>query len=105
MENEPNAFDYSLSQVENDYYLLNTDKFDYDIQKQGEFTAEWYYENFKGFPDYYYKILAESSGVPCDRKELRKIIKKEKKRMKKWRNRMNKLNRLKIEDVQTKEIV
>lgn len=61
--------------------LLEDSRFDFDIDKT--FDANYYYEAFPNFPLYMYPILQEvSTGIKPDRKQLRKIILKERKRAK-----------------------
>lgn len=62
--------------------LITGQEFDYSIDRKAD--ALWYYEKYPNFPMYMYPILQEvSTGIKPDRKQLRKIILKERKRMKK----------------------
>lgn len=83
-------FDFMLP-IESEYDILEDDRFDF--VPDFRFTPEWYAKNFAGFDPYVYAILGELSGVPCNRDEIRKVIKLEKKRIKKLNKKWNRIKK------------
>lgn len=85
-------FDFTLPTTNEDIETILSDpKFQFGLPET-KLTAQWYYDNFPGFPTYFYPILAECSGAgKCDRHEIRKIVKAQKKQVKKIKQRNKKI--------------